>query len=122
MDVERNLKESARLRKVFQTNIKEKYFVRSGERLNKSIEKKFRTTFIGAISIFEEVFGHKWGHNLPEEKITPEQLKNRKLWEQVRTNILNNGNNQLRAAQSEISEYTVEWNRHQTNIPVKGDQ
>ena len=119
MDVEHNLKEATKLRKIFQDKVKQQYHSRSGERLNKSIERKFRTTFIGSLSSFEEAFGHIWRNREPEELLTPEELKNRRLWEQVRTNVLNNGNNQLRAAQSEIAEYTVEWNRHQTNIPVK---
>ena len=36
--------------------------------------------------------------------------------------ILDLGNSNLRAAQSEISQYTLTWNRYVTNFYVKGDQ
>ena len=87
---------------------------RSKNRLNDSINKKFRTTFIGALSIFEDMFGHLWGNRLPKYKLNAEQLEFRRIWEEARTLILNNGNNQLRASQNEISEYDIEWNRYQT--------
>ena len=52
----------------------------------------------GNLSIFDE----------PSE----EQLKAKQLWEQARTEILNNGNSQLRIAQEEIAQYTMTWNRY----------
>jgi hypothetical protein len=119
MDIENNFREVSKLRKVLQDRAKVQYYVDSKKRLSKSIEKKFKTTFIGALSFFEELFGDEWGHKKPEHKLTPEQLEKRKLWEQVRTSVLNNGNNQLRSALTEISEYSVEWDRYKTNIPVK---
>ncbi len=119
MDIEQNFKASVKLRKLFQDQLKENYNIRSSDRLARSVERKFKTTFIGSLNAFQQAFGRLWGDGLAEEKLTDDQLKFRKLWEQTRTNVLNNGNNQLRAALQEISEYTVEWGRHQTNLPVK---
>jgi hypothetical protein len=116
MDIEKNFQETTRLKKEFQEKSKTTFNLRSSDRLVKSIEKKFRTTFIGALSYFEEVFGGLWGDREPESTLSPQQIRNRRLWEQVRTNVLNNGNNQLRAAQSEIAEYTVEWNKHTVQL------
>lgn len=117
MDIQDNFRKAAKHREDFYVKAKENYHSRSKDRLDKSIEKKFRTTFIGALSAFEDAFGEVWGHRLPEHELTDEQYRRRRLWEQVRTTVLNNGNNQLRAAQSEIAEYTIEWNRHQVTIP-----
>jgi hypothetical protein len=92
------------------------------ERIGKYAEEadqKLRTTFIGALSIFEEAFGHLWGYRLPESELTDEQFECRKRWEFARTKILNNGNNQLRTALKEISEYSIEWNRHRASVSME---
>jgi hypothetical protein len=51
--------------------------------------------------------------------MTAEQEKMRELWEQVRTRVLNHGNTQLRAAQNEIGNHIVKWNRYQLNMIVQ---
>jgi hypothetical protein len=88
----------------------------SRARLNESISRKFRTTFIGSLSIFEEKFGKLWGNKIPQHLLNDREREFRKAWEETRNLILNNGNNQLRAAQMEISEYCVEWNRHKMDF------
>ncbi len=90
-----------------------RYNESSQKRLLKILEKKLQTSFIGALSQFEQIFGHLWGHNKDEDELTKQEREYRDLWVQARTNILNNGNNQLRAVQNELSQYTVSWNRHQ---------
>lgn len=85
----------------------------SRKRLDRIASKKMKTTFIGALSVFEQSeFGSLWGHNKPLSELTDEERKWREIWEEVRTEILNNGNNQLRALQNEISQYKISWNRH----------
>lgn len=88
----------------------------SRNRLLKILERKLKTSFIGALSRFEDRFGQLWGHGLQDDECSSEQLLWRDTWEQVRTDILNNGNNQLRAVQSELTQYGVTWNRQQTNL------
>lgn len=92
---------------------------KSADQLSRSMDKKFRTTFIGALSAFEKAFGYLWGDLRPEEELTDEEYNYRKVWENVRTNVLNNGNNQRRAAQAELSEYTVDWNGYSVNFIIK---
>lgn len=110
----RNLmQETMRLRREEEVERSETYKEDSRERLVRSLEKKFKTTFIGALAHFEEAFGPQlWGKGLAYGQLSELQLRNKKTWDLVRTNVLNNGNNQLRAAIQEIAEYTVEWNRH----------
>ncbi len=82
----------------------------SNQRLKKIIAKKLTTTFICALSEFETSFGYQlWGHGLPEEEITSTQKANKEKWEQVRTNILNKGNTQVRALTAEMDLHKVEF-------------
>ena len=96
----------------------EKYKEYSKKRLIDNIKRKFNTTMIGALVQFEEQFGDLWGHGLPLDQLTAEQVRYRTKWEEVRTNILNNGNNQARAADDEIAQYTMTWNRYRTEFIV----
>jgi hypothetical protein len=97
----------------------EKYLEASRNRLDKIVSQKIRTSFIGALSAFEDVFGFLWGFN-QSEKLTKEQEEMRQLWEKARHAVLNNGNTQLRAAQNEIANHIIEWNRYHTSFIFKG--
>lgn len=77
------------------------------KKLAASIEKKFKTTMIGALSKFEKYFGYLWGYN--KSSLTADELAWKKLWDEVRTEILNNGNNQLRAAHDDILQCRIVW-------------
>jgi hypothetical protein len=92
---------------------------REAKRLADSIDKHFRTTFIGALSAFENDFSSLWGAGIPEDQLTDDEYRWRKRWEVVRTTVLNNGNNERRAAQAELREYSVEWDRHTVDIKFK---
>ena len=98
-----------------------KYEDDSKGRLKKIITTKLRTSFIGALSSFEETFGKIWGYGLNERDMTKEQLKWRELWESCRTSVLNNGNHQIRACENEFQQYVVSWNRHQNILKQKED-
>ena len=100
----------------------QKYEAHSKSMLKKHIETKFKTTMIGALSKFEELFGHLWGHGLTEDQLTEEQLRFREAWQLARTEILNNGNNQLRAAQNEIEQYTIRFNKSEYNFLIKDNK
>ena len=89
----------------------------SRERLKRTSARKFRTSFIFPISEFEMTFGLElWGHGLPDEKLTPIQKANRERWQQVRTNILNNGNTQLRAMEAEIDLHEIKFVGYQMDM------
>lgn len=99
----------------------DKYRTSSKKRLIKNVEKKFKTTMIGALAQFEEMFGDLWGHPKRVEDKTSEELENYEQWQIVRTAVLNNGNNQLRAAMDEIAQYTMTWDRYRTEFIIKKD-
>jgi len=95
----------------------EKFKDNSKRRMAKNIERKFKTTMIGSLASFEGIFGELWGHG-KEENLTEEEIYWQDKWDEARTEILNNGNNQLRAAIDEIMEYTMSWNRYQTDFII----
>ena len=120
MGLREQMDEAGRLRKQADAQRKERFFEQSRQRLLQILEKKFRTTFIGAISAIEESsFGRLWGHNLRHNERNENQQRWFEVWQNLRTKILNQGNAQLRAVQNELELYKVEWLRHQTNLPIK---
>lgn len=97
----------------------ERFKESSKKRLMTNMDKKFRTTMIGALASFESKFGGLWGHGISIDELTEEQLKFRQFWDEVRTEILNKGNNQSRAAQEEIAQYTITWDKFKVEFIVK---
>lgn len=97
---------------------KDIYREQSRRRLQKSVETKINTTMIGAISAMEETFGFLWGQGKPKHMLTDSELEMLALKEDLRTQILNNGNNQKRAAIAEINQYEVTWQRHHIDIEM----
>ena len=93
-----------------------KYKEKSKKRLSNILSTKMKTSFIGAISSCEKNFGFLWGHGKDEAELTEQELQMREIWENVRAEILDNGNSQLRASINEVNNYTVHWNRFQVNF------
>lgn len=94
--------------------INKQYLVDSSNRLMKIIETKLRTSFIGALSQFEELIGKElWGYGKDENRLDEDEQYWLRIWKNVRTNVLNNGNAQIRALQSEVGHYDIKWNRYQ---------
>ena len=94
-----------------------KYKSSSKERLFIISSKKIKTTMIGALSTLEAHFGFLWGHDA-EESLTPEQEHMKTIFEQVRSDILDKGNTQIRNVEAELATYDVTWNRYRYQIPV----
>jgi hypothetical protein len=91
----------------------------SKQRLKNDIQKKMKTTMIGALASFEETFGHLWGHNKSVSSLTKDEKHMRELWDITRTEILDKGNNQVRMALSEISQYSLKWNKYHVDLTIK---
>ena len=68
--------------------------------------KRMQTTMNGAIASIEQVFDHLWGQI--KDNLTPEEEKLDELYEQLRNEILDKGNNQLRLLMSDLDGYEVE--------------
>ena len=74
------------------------------------ITKRFQTTMIGALHEFEKTFGHLWGHDKNEDFLTESEEEFRYRWENVRNQILNNGNNQLRKCLTDLERMSDQQN------------
>lgn len=110
--------ETVQSRKIAQERNAEKFNANTKARLITNIAKKFKTTYIGAIASFEAAFGHLWGHN-KEGELTKEEQAFAELWNKVRTEVLDKGNNNSRAAQEEIAQHDVTYNKYQADLIVK---
>ena len=95
----------------------DKYKVDSKDRLSKIMRKKIETTMIGALSTIEEHFGFLW-NNEDGTPLTAEQTTMKDLYQQVRSEILDKGNNQARNTDAELSQYEVEWLKYSMELPV----
>tara|TARA_A100001515_G_C4576756_1_gene211625 strand:+ start:969 stop:1373 length:405 start_codon:yes stop_codon:yes gene_type:complete len=90
----------------------------SKERLLRVSKKKIQTTMIGALSTIEKHFGFLWGHESPDA-LTPEQEHMKELYDQVRSEILDRGNNQGRNLETEFMNYDISYLKYQITLPVK---
>jgi len=91
---------------------------RSKTRLKKEIKKKIQTTMIGSLSSIEKYFGFLWGEE-SDEDLTKDQIRMRDIFEDMRTEILDKGNIQIRNADAEIETYDVVWNKYHMNLPIR---
>ena len=81
------------------------------------VKKKVETTMIGALSSIEKHFGFLWGHE-SQEDLSPEEQHIKSIYDEVRSEILDKGNNQIRNLESEISQYEVKWLRYHMSLPI----
>ena len=88
---------------------KEEYKQSSKERLGKIATTKIKTTMIGAIDSIEQHLGF----------IFEQDSKLREVFDTLRKEILDKGNNQIRNFLVELEQYDVEWLRFRVNLPVK---
>jgi ribosomal 50S subunit-associated protein YjgA (DUF615 family) len=63
--------------------------------------KKIRTTMIGAIATIEENLGFLWGEG------SEDQAEFKQIFEKMRSEILDRGNNQIRNLEAEFSNYDI---------------
>jgi len=68
---------------------------------------------IGALDTIEKNLGFLWEDDSQQSK----QLK--EIYDVVRQEILDRGNDQMRNMDAELNQYEVEWLRYRLTIPVK---
>jgi hypothetical protein len=91
----------------------------SKDRLLSAAKKKVQTTMIGSLSTVEKYFGFLWDVENP----TPEQNQLKDFFEDLRSEILDRGNTQIRNLENEFLNYEVTWKKYNINLPFvdKGD-
>ena len=88
------------------------YNITSKEKLSQVLKKKIETTMIGALSSVEENFKFLLDEQNPQSKEMHE------IYQNVRSEILDKGNRQIRNVDSELANYTVTCTRHEYHFPV----
>ena len=94
-----------------------KYKSDSRDRLASICKKKITTTMVGALDSIERHFGFLWDEQSDGDPEASKMMKD--LYDKVREEILDNGNNQSRNLAIEIEQYEVQWLRYQMQLPVK---
>ena len=96
----------------YTTQRMEQYNIASKEKLSKILKKKIETTMIGALSSVEENLKFLLDEQNPQSKEMHE------IYQNIRSEILDKGNRQIRNVDSELANYTVTCTRHQYHFPV----
>jgi hypothetical protein len=89
----------------------------------KQLETRFKTIMIGCLSRFEAEFGNLWNNEL--EPSNSQEAYFREKWEELRSDILDHGNNQIRQGLEELSEYINSVDKYHLQVfynQNKGDQ
>jgi len=98
----------------------EKWREDSRKRLKDIAEKRLKSASIGAVISCEEQLGFLWGHDVPRHKRTEEQEEFRKIWNNLRKEILDKAGEQLMFFNQELDRNTIHWDRFQMNVSTKG--
>jgi hypothetical protein len=107
-DMRSQLDRFIKLKKEYEDKIHEE---RSKIRLIQSLESKIRTTMIGSLAAMEKYFGSVWAQGKAISEMTDEELKFFKIKEQMRKDIFDLGNKNIRNVGSELQQYDVSWNK-----------
>ena len=86
-----------------------KYDIKSKERLTRIISTKIKTAFIGALSAFEQS---------EFMELARQDRHLFRAYQNLRSKILNLGNEQIREVEKEIGAYEVKLGRHYYKMPV----
>jgi SMC interacting uncharacterized protein involved in chromosome segregation len=71
---------------------------------------------IGSLSSVETHFAFLWESENP----TPEQKELKNIFEELRSEILDRGNTQIRNLENEFSNYEISWKKYTLNLPFIG--
>ena len=89
-------------------NAKTRHQAGCKDKLAKMVEKRIRTTMIGALAAVEEKFGMLWEN---DGKMNREQEKAYSLFQEIRSSILDKGNDQIRQLEKDLEYFVVELRR-----------
>lgn len=99
------------------------YLQLSKDRLLKIVSKKLTTVGVGSLKAIETKFGFLWGldeyGNDSGRKLSPEEQELKQLFDELRNDIFDNFNKEIRAVEQEFEQYQMEWKRYQLTLPVK---
>src|SRR5688572_6960260 len=97
----------------------QQYKALSKERLLKICSTKIRTTMIAALDTVEKKLETLWQST---GKPSNEQLVLIQLYQEMRKEILDKGNQQIRNLEDEFDQYEIHWKRHTLKLPVRNKE
>lgn len=80
------------------------------QKLMREVSSKLKTLLIGNLSRIEMAFGHLW--NIGNEPNTQSEMEFSDIWEDLRTDLLNHGNGQIRLTIDEIYDFLYRQNKY----------
>lgn len=83
-------------------------------------QKRFKTIMIGSIARFEQEFGYLWNND--EEPNTEQEAYFREKWEDLRNDILDHGNSQIRNGMQDLNQYLNAVEKYNLQIFYKQDK
>jgi hypothetical protein len=86
---------------------------RQQEKLIKNIETRLRTIMIGSLSRIEESFGYLWNHGDDPQNDKQDDFADK--WENLRAEILNHGNHQIRSSIDELYKFFEDQDKYNYN-------
>ncbi len=91
------------------------------EQLFDTVKKKLMTAFIGAIDELEKSdFSQLWGGS--EGPTNGDQKRWKRVYQNLRREILNNGNDQIRDLVEEFVRFDVKFSRYKMTLPYIADE
>ena len=87
------------------------------DKLQQLIIKSIKTTMVGAVASVEEKMGDLWGQN-KKTPLTVEEQRMMELFMELRKEILDKGNTQIRNIKQLMDGYTVEFSGFHMTLPV----
>lgn len=99
-----------------------RYQESSHKRLERILEKRLSTTFVGNLAVLEKHLGHLWGYGKLEDELTESEVAWLDIWNRIRSEIFDKGNSQIRVMQKDLKQYVVHWNGVETILAVRDRQ
>lgn len=93
---------------------KVRYKEGSKERLKKFTSQKITTTMIGALDLIEKHFGFLF----QSKNMSKEHVAMLAVYKELRKELLDLGNGQKRALESEMDNYSITWEKYHLSIPI----
>lgn len=90
-------------------------------KLRSLVEKRIKTTMIGALAAIEDKLKEFWTPD-DNKPLNTEQQKLFNLFQEIRANILDNGNNQIRLLENDIDNFNVEQRTYHLEFRKKGQE
>lgn len=87
------------------------------DHLQEEVKKAIKTTMIGALSSVEEKFGAIWGFK-SDRPLTEDEQYFSDLFQELRKEILDKGNTQIKKMKSMIDPYSVEYVGYSINLAL----